>query len=224
MSENPPSKKSLVIACDIDEVLFPYLQGYVNYYNRIHNSSLKVSDFHSYNFREVHGHSEEYIADFVYAFHDEPEFEEIEPITGSLEAVHKLQSMGELHFVTARQEAIATKTYDWIKKHFGIEKDRIHIGNHWTRSTDTVQKKRNKSDMCRQIGAHILIDDALSYASECAGIGMRVFLFDLNGEYGWNKPKGENCVSFHPNITRVHSWNEVIDSIRELTVNAINAI
>ena len=209
------SEQRLVIACDIDEVLFPYLQGYVKFYNRIHQAELKVSDFHSYNFCDVHGHSEEYIANLVYAFHDEAEFEEIEPITGSLEAVHKLEEIGHLHFVTARQEAIADKTYNWIRKHFGIEKERIHIGNHWTRSSDKVQVKRNKSEMCKKIGAHVLIDDALSYATECASIGMRVFLFDLNGEYGWNKHPSQ---PLHENITRVHSWSDTISAIQKLTV------
>ena len=208
------SVERLVIACDIDEVLFPYLGGYVKYYNRIHGASLKVSDFHSYNFRNVHGHSEEYIADFVYAFHEEPEFEEIEPIIGSIEAVRKLQALGELHFVTARQAAIADKTCNWIKKHFDVDHNHVHIGNHWSKSTDPVKTKRAKSEMCKQIGAHVLIDDALLYASECAAAGMKVFLFDLNGEYGWNKHKDP----LHPNITRVHSWNDAIAGVEELAL------
>jgi uncharacterized HAD superfamily protein len=213
-SEMTGSADRLVIACDIDEVLFPYLQGYVKYYNRIHNASLKVSDFHSYNFRHVHGHTEEYIADLVYAFHEEPEFDEIEPITGSLEAVHKLQALGELHFVTARQAAIADKTYNWIKKHFGIDQDHVHVGNHWGRPSDKVTTKRAKSEMCKQIGAQVLIDDALLYAKECAAAGMKVFLFDLNGEYGWNKHPDP----LHPNITRVHSWDDAIAGVSQIAL------
>lgn len=203
--------KHVVIACDIDEVLFPYLSGYVKYYNRIHDASLKISDFHSYNFAHVHGGSHEDIAELIYAFHDEPEFEEIEPITGSLDAVSRLQELGEVHFVTARQEAIATKTRDWIKKHFGIDKERIHLGNHWARDSDPVTIKRSKAEMCRSIGAEILIDDAPSYALECAMDGMKVFLFDLDGEYNWNKP-----TPMHENITRVHNWDETISKIRML--------
>ena len=204
-------KHSPVIACDIDEVLFPYLSGYCKYYNRIHSASLSVNDFHSYNFSHVHGHTEEYIADLVYAFHDEPEFEEIEPITGSLEAVSELQKLGELHFVTARQAAIADKTHAWIKKHFNIDSDRIHIGNHWTKPTDAVTLRRSKAEMCKLIKADVLIDDALSYATECAEAGIQVFLFDLNGEYGWNKKD-----KLHANITRVHSWEPVIQGIRNI--------
>jgi 5'(3')-deoxyribonucleotidase len=202
--------KKIVIACDIDEVLFPYVSGYIKYYNRIHGTDYKVSDFHSYDFSKVHGGTREYIADVVYAFHDEPEFEEIEPITGSLEAIHKLQELGELHFVTARQAAIENKTHNWIKKHFGIEKHRIHVGNHWTRTSDPVSHKRTKAEMCHAIRAEILIDDAPAYALECAAAGVKVFLFDLNGGYGWNKP-----TPLHENITRVCSWDECIRGIQE---------
>jgi uncharacterized HAD superfamily protein len=202
--------KKVVIACDIDEVLFPYLYGYVKYYNRIHETSYEVSDFHSYDFSKVHGGTREYIADVVYAFHDEPEFEEIEPIAGSLEAIKRLQELGELHFVTARQEAIANKTHNWLKKHFGIEKHRIHIGNHWTRTSDPIIHKRTKSEMCHAIRAEILIDDAPSYALECAEAGLKVFLFDLEGGYKWNKP-----TPIHSNITRVCSWSEAIKGVEE---------
>ena len=212
--ENP-----VVIACDIDEVLFPYLSGYVKYYNRIHKTTIKVSDFHSYNFSQVHGGTPDDIADLIYAFHDQPEFEEIEPITGSLEAITKLQELGELHFVTARQEAIATKTRDWIKKHFGIDSNRIHIGNHWTRDSDPIKTTRSKAEMCRSIGARILIDDAPAYALECARDGMKVFLFDLDGEYNWNKP-----TPLHAGITRVHNWDETISHIRGLIEKQVSGV
>lgn len=211
--------KKVVIACDVDEVLFPYIKGYVNYWNRIHGSALTQADFTSYDFTTVHTHhTREYIADMVYAFHDEPEFGQIEPLAGSLEAVHELQEIGELHIVTARQIAIAKKTQDWIKKHFDLDADRIHVGNHYSRPTDACTVKRSKAEMCQAIGAKILIDDALAYAIECAEAGMYVLLFDLEGSYGWNKHP-ETASPLHPNITRVHSWPEAVYKIRELVAS-----
>lgn len=200
-----------MIACDIDEVLFPYLSGYIKYYNRIHGTEFAVTDFHSYNFCEVHGHSVEYTADLVYAFHEQPEFDAIEPISGSLEAVNKLNELGELHLVTSRQAAIAEKTHNWIEKHFGIGKERIHLGNHWTRSSDVDTKKRTKAEMCELIEADILIDDSLAYAAECAEAGVKVFLFDLNGDYGWNKNKVDGT-PLHENIFS-HSWQETVEGV-----------
>ncbi len=214
--EEEKQQQHVVIACDIDEVLFPYLSGYVKYWNRVHNTRLSTSDFTSYDFTVVHkDHSVEYIADMVYAFHNEPEFVQVEPLTGSLEAVHALQQLGDLHIVTARQAVIANKTHDWIKKHFGIESDRIHIGNHYSRSTDACTTKRSKAEMCKVIGAKILIDDSLTYANECAEIGMHVVLFDLDGSYGWNKHRDTES-TLHPNITRVYSWAEAVEKVSNL--------
>lgn len=218
-----------VVACDIDEVLFPYLPCWVQYYNRTHNSDISVSDFHSYNFSHVlTDHDEEYITTLVYEFHEAPEFLEILPIADSVEAVKQLQEMSDVHFVTSRQNAIAKETYRWIYQHFGIEQEKIHIGNHWCKDTDAVTAKKSKVEMCRLINAQVLIDDSLSYAEECAAAGMHALLFDLGGTYGWNKVQ-TNCVNssgvegacpLPANITRVTSWQDTIDIIRNIKHNS----
>lgn len=209
-----------VVACDIDEVLFPYLPGWVQFYNRTHNSDISVSDFHSYNFAHVlQEHDEEYITTVVYDFHDAPEFLDVQPITGSVEAIKQLQELGDVHFVTSRQNAIAKITYDWIYCHFGIEQDKIHIGNHWCKESDAVTVKKTKSEMCRLINARVLIDDSVSYAQECAAAGIHALLFDLNGTYGWNKVQSDNSdekLTLHANVTRVTSWQDTIEVVRHI--------
>lgn len=210
------SSSQVVVACDIDEVVFPYLSGWVDYYNRTHNSTVKVSDFHSYNFAHVLvDHDEDYITTLVYDFHDAPEFLNILPLEGAVDAIKLLQEVAEVHFVTSRQEAIAQVTCDWIYQHFGIKGEKIHIGNHWCKDTDAVTTKKTKSDMCRLINAKILIDDSVSYVQECAAADMKALLFDLNGSYGWNKlPTGES--DLHDNVTRVTSWEETLHVVRQL--------
>jgi hypothetical protein len=42
-----------------------------------------------------------------------------------------------------------------------------------------VSKK--KSQVCKEIGAEILIDDALEHARDCGEKGIKVFLFDHEG-------------------------------------------
>ena len=208
---SPHIEMPFVIACDIDEVLFPYLAGYCKYYNRLHKTNWDSSHFHSYNFSKVHGGTESQIADLVYAFHNEPEFFEIEPIAGSVDAIGQLAKLGEIHFVTSRQAAISKETCRWIKDHFGYEPERVHIGNHWIRKTDLVQTKKTKLEMCQTILANVLIDDSAEYAIECAPT-MHVILFDLHAEYGWNK----HLTDPHPNINRVHSWPEAIAHIKRI--------
>jgi 5'(3')-deoxyribonucleotidase len=206
-----------VIACDIDEVVFPYLPAWIQYYNRTHGTDVNFEDFHSYNFSHVLvDHDEDYITEVVYKFHDAPEFLEAKPIDGAVEAIRQLQQIGDVHFVTSRQLAISEETAVWLYEYFGIEKDKIHIGNHWCKDSDSVTAKKTKLEMCRLINAKVLIDDSVSYARECAQAGMQALLFDLNGSYGWNKLDTKQG---HDNITRVESWHDAIEATRKMKEN-----
>jgi thiamine monophosphate synthase len=48
---------------------------------------------------------------------------------------------------------------------------------------------RKKSDICRAVGARVLIDDNPAYAVECATAGIHVLLFDWQDGYPWSKLK-----------------------------------
>ena len=161
-------------------------------------------------------HDEDYITEVVYKFHDAPEFLEAKPIDGAVEAIRQLQQIGDVHFVTSRQLAISEETAVWLYEYFGIEKDKIHIGNHWCKDSDSVTAKKTKLEMCRLINAKVLIDDSVSYARECAQAGMQALLFDLNGSYGWNKLDTKQG---HDNITRVESWHDAIEATRKMKEN-----
>ena len=205
---------NFVIACDIDEVVFPYLSAWVQYYNRTHNTNIKISDFHSYNFSHVlRDHDEEYITTLIYDFHEASEFLEVKPIEGAVNAIMQLQQIGDVHFVTSRQLAIGELTCRWMKRYFGIDEEKIHIGNHFCKDTDDITAKRSKSDMCRSINAQVLIDDSVAYAQECAASGIHAILFDLDGLYGWNK-LDDTGPTLHKNATRVTSWEELISTVR----------
>jgi hypothetical protein len=39
----------------------------------------------------------------------------------------------------------------------------------------------------RSIGAHVLIDDNVGYALDCADAGIHVLLYDWEGSYPWSK-------------------------------------
>lgn len=59
----------------------------------------------------------------------------------------------------------------------------VYFGNHWSLSGPV----RKKSEICKSIGAQILIDDNPTYAVECAAAGIHVLLFDWNDSYPWSK-------------------------------------
>ena len=69
---------------------------------------------------------------------------------------------------------------------------------------------RTKKEMCKKIGASVLIDDNWVYINECKDILKAPILF---GVYGWNRradPKdyeGMYCCS---------NWNEVVDVLMDM--------
>lgn len=80
------------------------------------------------------------------------------------------------------------------------------FGNHWGLSG----RKVRKVELCRQLGAAMLIDDSLHYVREMAEEGMSAVLFDMEGKYGWNKDKEE----LPAGVVRLKSWHEVVEHVR----------
>ncbi|KAL0292395.1 UNVERIFIED_CONTAM: hypothetical protein Scaly_2593000 [Sesamum calycinum] len=83
----------------------------------------------------------------------------------------------------SRQNAIKDHTVGWIEKHYPGLFQEIHFGNHFALDGQS----RPKSDICRSLGAKVLIDDNPRYAIECAEVGIKVLLFDYENSYPWSK-------------------------------------
>lgn len=76
------------------------------------------------------------------------------------------------------------------------------FGNHYGLSG----QKLSKPEMCRTLGACMLIDDNLSYAMQCSALpGFQVLLFDWNQSYPWSRTADK----LPHNVHRLHSWDDV---------------
>lgn len=80
----------------------------------------------------------------------------------------------------------------------------VAFGNHW----GLEGKKIRKVDLCRELGASVLIDDSLIYAREVASVGIKALLFDLEGTYMWNKSD-----ALPLGVTRVFGWDDVLEQM-----------
>ncbi|RZC89893.1 hypothetical protein C5167_028959 [Papaver somniferum] len=139
----------------------------------------------------------------VHEFFKTPYFKTgIHPLPGAQVTLHKLSKFCNLSVVTSRQNAIKDHTIEWLEKHFPGLFQEIHFGNHF--ALDGIS--RPKSEICRSLGAHVLIDDNPRYALECAEAGIRVLLFDYENSYPWSKSES---AALHPMVTKVHNWDEV---------------
>lgn len=102
------------------------------------------------------------------------------------------------HIITARTESIRkAATKSWLKENMP-EFDfstQVHFTNHYEPTGS-----RTKGEVCRQIGAQILIDDNLEFLQSASSLGIFCILLDKP----WNKSE-----IMSKNITRVTHWDEI---------------
>ena len=65
---------------------------------------------------------------------------------------------------------------------------------------------RLKSDVCKELGVEVMIEDSLSQAKEIAPCVRKIFLLDCP----WNQG------DLPMNVARVYSWDEIVEGLGEL--------
>ncbi|MDD5084283.1 MAG: hypothetical protein PHT88_05155 [Candidatus Moranbacteria bacterium] len=190
------------IGIDLDDVLCDYATAFVKYHNDTYSTTLTKADIWSYNFWDVLNISREEAVKRVYAFGRSSKMMDIDPVPGAKRAVDSLLARNhELSLITARDADFSDITHHWLARHFpGVFSD-IHFVNHYS----TTTAPRSKGDVCREIGASMMIDDSFDNAISCHGVcGSGVLLFDAP----WNANK-ELPVGVH----RVFSWYDVLEKL-----------
>lgn len=191
------------IAVDVDEVLGRFLYTLNTFCREQHGLNFDVSDYHVYDFATVWKCSQDESNHIVHEFFKSHHFAKgIPPIPGALDSLQRLGANYDLVVVTSRQHVIEGPTLRWVEQNFPSVFEEVHFGNHYA----LEGQSRKKSEICRDIGAQVLIDDNPRYALECAAEGMTVLLYDWQDGYPWSKT---DCGPTHPNIVRVHDWDEV---------------
>lgn len=137
----------------------------------------------------------------VKAFYESTDHAAMVPFAEACMATKQLSRSHDLMIVTSRPDSTQPHVHAIVKKHFPRTFERIHFTNGYAAAKDA--RIRKKSEVCKEIGAAVLIDDALIHAQEVAAAGIPVLLPDRP----WNRdhtPKG---------VTRVHGWDEIVSWI-----------
>ncbi|KAL2481906.1 Haloacid dehalogenase-like hydrolase (HAD) superfamily protein [Abeliophyllum distichum] len=184
--------EKIMVAVDVDEVLGNFISALNRFIANRYSLNHSISEYHVYEFFKIWNCSRDEADIRVHEFFETSYFKKgIHPIPGALKALQK-----------SRQNAIKEDTIAWIEKHYSGIFQEIQFGNHFALDGQA----RLKSDICKSLGAKVLIDDNPRYAIECADAGIRVILFDYENSYPWCKTESVNK---HPLVTRVNDWEEV---------------
>jgi len=188
----------MIIAVDLDDVLADTLHHFIEFHNKKYKTKLKFEDFKSYALHDIIGLTEEEEAKRLELFDKSKFFEALKPIPYSQEAVAKLSKKHKLIIITARTKNVEKRTIKWVKAYFPRIRDINFI------SSSYMGFVKTKAEVCKEIGADIIIEDKKSFIFECAREGVKVLLYD----YPWNKDVKENSL-----ITRVSSWKDILEKL-----------
>lgn len=98
--------------------------------------------------------------------------------------------------VTGRPTQYQERTQQWIDQHFPALFDDFLFANVGTESETT------KSELCKQAGIEVVIEDNLGFVAELSQAGIPCFLLD--------KPRNQDYTpERYPNVIKVHSRAEI---------------
>lgn len=204
MRANRPSDMTVVskpvIVCDIDDVVFPFIPAMARHYNDAYKATLTPEDFISYNFNEVWGGSQEEANRIIEEFLSIPRLE-LRPIDGAVEAFRRLSRDFDIVMVTARNGIFESQTTVWLRAHFPeLFREVIFAGN-----PHDGRGFRTKGEICKELGAVLIIDDYPANIQSAVGQGVDGILF---GDRHWSV-----AAPAHEQVQKCADWTAVSEYI-----------
>lgn len=190
---NPGIRYRKTIAVDIDEVLCPFLRPMATWSKRC----IKPGKI-PYVYRDIFDISEKESRNMVYSFYESTAFDNLSPIKHAQKGIQLLNSNGyKIYIVTGRQNRVREKTEKWLDTFFPGGFEDLIMTNSYTINEVT------KDDVCKSIGANMIIDDNLDICKQCDASHIRALNFIGDPIYPW-------C---EENSFAIQSWNEISDYI-----------
>jgi hypothetical protein len=187
------------IGIDFDDVLFDFTTKLCEWHNKNYGTNLKRENIDNYYLPDLFqcARKEEIVR--VGEFYESKEHSDLYPVTGAVEAVRELNKNNELFIITARPETVRGVTEELVQRYFSGMFESVRFTGKFLGSGI------EKSDICRNLGIDIFIDDFEDNLTGISSIGIKSLLFNAP----WNQ--GE----LGSGITRVYSWSEIVENIKK---------
>jgi 5'(3')-deoxyribonucleotidase len=178
--------KRLIIAIDCDDVLMPTAEAIINDYNARFATKLELGHMYQPASIESWGtDSDDEAIKRVNDFLRSDAHAQIKPYPEAIEAIRLLSQMHELHLVTGRASFLEQVTARMLDVYFQDCFQSVEHTNYIVTSDDKTSIRRTKGEVCRSIGARVLIDDHVHHGRSVLEAGLEgVIVF---GDYPWNR-------------------------------------
>lgn len=188
----------------MDSVIAYIMEPLCRFHNKNYDTSLVPDDITQYDLTPFWRCSVEEMYKRIFLFYESPYFHQTKPVQGAQLALKKISKTHELHLITSRPYEVEAVSHAWLTTYFPQVFAYVHHTNQVSRTKS--EKSIKKSEVCKSVGATLMIDDHIDYAIDCAEGGISTLLF----EAPWNK----TYTPTHANIRRVANWNEVASLVK----------
>lgn len=123
-------------------------------------------------------------------------------LPGALYAISELRKRFHIVLVTSRNPTLETATRHWLNMHTGTD-----IDIYFAKAKDHSANNLTKGEICRNLGAWLLIDDSVEHVQSALDYGIEAILF---GEYGWHSHIPEGAVN-------KQNWSDILEYVNGRT-------
>jgi hypothetical protein len=194
------AKERLVWAIDCDDVLVPTAEVILEAYNDRYGVSIGPEAFYDSN-NDWGAASHEEAVLRVDALLREGIMANTAPNSETIEALARRAESDELHLVTGRQSYLEDTTHDMLDRYFPDFFTTVEHTNYFAPVNGKI-RPRSKGEVCKQIGADVLLDDHLVHGQSVLEAGVKEVI--VWGNYPWNRTE-----ELSRGMVRCVTWNEV---------------
>lgn len=200
--------RRLVIAIDCDDVLINTSALIIERYNQKYGTSVTLEDDAYNNESSWQADNNEMAIKRVDTIlRDERLLRDAVPLPGAVDAIKRLASHHDLHIVTGRQTYMEEETYHLMARWFDGCFQSLEMTN-YIAAAESSALRRSKGEVCKKLGADILVDDHLGHIQSVLDSGLKeVIIF---GNYPWNQ-----VADLQPGTTRCRDWSEVLGEVEQ---------
>ncbi len=194
-----------VIAVDIDDVLIPFYQSLADWHNRQNGTDHHMDHLPTTRLSDGWGGEEVYWIEQCNTYHQDalsgsstiPIFPEAK------QSLLELKNRGHrLILVTSRPVLHRDLTQRWVDANLDGIVDDLHMSQTFSTVEATLNMK--KGELCKYLGATVLIDDSPHYIQSAVEHGVLGILF---GDYSWNRTTDHTH--------RAHTWADAVGLIQQ---------
>ncbi|MDP1695626.1 MAG: hypothetical protein Q8L29_01780 [archaeon] len=181
------------VGVDLDGVVVDFFGEIVKFYNMKYRRNLKVEGLRGYNIWEYGiGRNREEAFSLMDEFYDSEFFSSIPLLIGAENVLKGFSKNEGFDVITSRPEKLRGKTEKFLMRHFDKNFRLVFSG-------EFNAGLKKKSELCRELGLDVFVEDCLDYAIDCARTCERVFLMNQP----WNQGR------LPGNVARVNDWYEI---------------